>query len=61
MAGGEFYAVPLREEDNYLVDFEEIPAEVAARAPIMWLNYPNNPTGAIAGHAFLSPPIDAHS
>jgi LL-diaminopimelate aminotransferase len=58
MAGGEFYAIPLHEENNYLVDFEEIPADVAARAPIMWLNYPNNPTGVGAPKAFLQQAVD---
>jgi LL-diaminopimelate aminotransferase len=58
MAGGGFYSMPLREENDWLVDFEEIPADVAARAPIMWLNYPNNPTGAVAPKEFLVRAID---
>jgi LL-diaminopimelate aminotransferase len=58
MAGGGFYSMPLREENDWLVDFEEIPADVAARAPIMWLNYPNNPTGAVAPKEFLARAID---
>lgn len=53
MAGGGYYSVPLREENGFLVDFEEIPADVAARSTILWLNYPNNPTGATAPKAFL--------
>ena len=58
MAGGGFYSMPLLEENDWLVDFEEIPADVAARAPIMWLNYPNNPTGAVAPKEFLARAID---
>ena len=58
MAGGGFYSMPLREENDWLVDLEEIPADVAARAPIMWLNYPNNPTGAVAPKEFLARAID---
>ncbi len=58
MAGGGFYSMPLREESDWLVDFEEIPSDVAARAPIMWLNYPNNPTGAVAPKEFLARAID---
>jgi LL-diaminopimelate aminotransferase len=58
MAGGGFYSMPLREENDWLVDFEEIPADVAARAPIMWLNYPNNPTGAVAPKEFLARAIE---
>jgi LL-diaminopimelate aminotransferase len=54
MAGGQSYAVPLREDNDYLVDFEEIPADVAAKATILWLNYPNNPTGAAAPKEFLA-------
>ncbi len=53
MAGGSFYAMPITEENNYLVDFEEIPADIAAKASLMWLNYPNNPTGVGAPMAFL--------
>jgi LL-diaminopimelate aminotransferase len=37
MAGGEYYSMPLREETNYLVDFDSIPADVAAKSTIMWL------------------------
>ncbi len=54
MAGGQFYAVPLREENDYLVDFEDVPEDVAASATILWLNYPNNPTGAAAPKEFLA-------
>ena len=54
MAGGEFYAMPLCEENDYLVDFEEIPADVAVKSTILWLNYPNNPTGAAAPIEFLA-------
>jgi LL-diaminopimelate aminotransferase len=49
LAGGEPYFMPLKEENDFLPDFEAIPAEVADRTKLMWLNYPNNPTGAIAG------------
>ncbi|NLV74031.1 MAG: LL-diaminopimelate aminotransferase [Chloroflexi bacterium] len=53
MAGGESYAMPLLEENDYLVDFEAIPSAAAERATLMWLNYPNNPTGAGATMEFL--------
>jgi len=58
MAGGDSYAVPLREENDFLADFSEIPADVAAKSALLWLNYPNNPTGAIAPKAFLQRAID---
>jgi LL-diaminopimelate aminotransferase len=53
LAGGEPYFMHLKEENDFLPDFEAIPNEVADKAKIMWLNYPNNPTGAIAGLDFL--------
>jgi LL-diaminopimelate aminotransferase len=53
-AGGETLALPLREEDGWLPRFEDVPPEAAARARLLWLNYPNNPTGAIADHAFFA-------
>ena len=58
MAGGEFYAMPLLEEQDYLVDFGAIPDDVLARATLMWLNYPNNPTGAVAPLSFLQEAVD---
>jgi LL-diaminopimelate aminotransferase len=53
LAGGEPYFVPLKEETGFLPDFEAIPDEVADKAKLMWLNYPNNPTGAVAGLDFF--------
>ena len=52
-AGGESVRLPLREEDGWLPRLDEIDPEVAARARILWLNYPNNPTGAVADLAFF--------
>ncbi|MFO8101440.1 MAG: LL-diaminopimelate aminotransferase [Dehalococcoidia bacterium] len=48
LAGGEPYYLPLGEENDFLVDLESIPPEVADRAKVLWLNYPNNPTAAVA-------------
>jgi LL-diaminopimelate aminotransferase len=53
LAGGEPYFMPLKEENDFLPDFEAIPGKVANKAKLMWLNYPNNPTGAIAGPDFF--------
>jgi len=53
LAGGVPYRVPLRAENGYLPDLEAIPAEVARAAKILWLNYPNNPTGAVAPLEFF--------
>jgi LL-diaminopimelate aminotransferase len=52
-AGGEVYAVPLVEEKGYLPDLEAIPPAIAQRAKVLWLNYPNNPTGAVADLDFF--------
>ena len=52
LAGGEPYFMPLTEE-SFLPDLDIIPREVLKRAKLMWLNYPNNPTGATAGLDFF--------
>ncbi len=53
MAGGEVVTMPLREENGFLPDFAEIPTEAVKRAKLLWLNYPNNPTGAVAPLSFF--------
>jgi LL-diaminopimelate aminotransferase len=53
LAGGEPYYLPLIEENRYLPDLEKIPADVADKARILWLNYPNNPTAAVASLDFF--------
>jgi LL-diaminopimelate aminotransferase len=45
-AGAESYLLPLRPENDFLPDFSLVPAEVCQRATLLYLNYPNNPTGA---------------
>jgi len=52
-AGGEAYYLPLREENGFLPDLDAVPAEVLRRAKLLWLNYPNNPTGAVADIDFF--------
>ena len=52
-AGGETVKLPLREEDGWLPRLDDVPPGVAARARVLWLNYPNNPTGAVAGLEFF--------
>ena len=47
-AGGDCYFMPLTEENDFLPDQEAIPEAVARRAKLMWISYPNNPTGAVA-------------
>lgn len=53
MAGGEPHPVPLLRERGFLPDLDAVPAAVAARARLLWINYPNNPTAAVAGPEFL--------
>jgi len=53
IAGAEVVYLPLSRETGFLPDLDAIPEETARRAKILWLNYPNNPTGAIAPMAFL--------
>jgi LL-diaminopimelate aminotransferase len=51
-AGGEPYFLPLRRENGFLPDLDAVPADVARRAKILWINYPNNPTAALAAPGF---------
>jgi len=55
--GGVTYRMPLRRENAFLPDLAAIPDEVARRAKLLWLNYPNNPTSAVAPRAFLTDAI----
>ncbi|MBU1089375.1 aminotransferase class I/II-fold pyridoxal phosphate-dependent enzyme [Patescibacteria group bacterium] len=57
-AGGKPYFLPLFKENNFLIDFAKIPAEMAKRAKILWLNYPNSPTGAIATDEFFETAVE---
>tara|TARA_Y100000590_G_scaffold81062_4_gene90091 strand:+ start:1169 stop:2347 length:1179 start_codon:yes stop_codon:yes gene_type:complete len=57
-AGGESYFMPLLEENGWLPDLESIPEQVAKKAKVMWLNYPNNPTSAVADLGFFEKVVD---
>ena len=46
-AGADIHYLPLREENEFLPDLDSIPAGILAKANLLFLNYPNNPTGAI--------------
>jgi len=48
LAGGEPYYMPLTEENDFLPALEAIPEKITGKAKLLWLNYPNNPTGAVA-------------
>lgn len=58
LTGGRPYLMPLREENGFLPDLDAIPADVARRAKLMFLNYPNNPTAAVADLAFFERAVD---
>jgi LL-diaminopimelate aminotransferase len=58
MAGAEPYIMPLKPKNQWLPDLDAIPDGVADRARLMWLNYPNNPTAAVADRAFLERAVD---
>lgn len=48
LAGGESYYMPLHRETGFLPDLDAIPEDVARKAKLLWINYPNNPTAAVA-------------
>lgn len=52
-AGGEVYSMPLRRENHFLPDLGVIPRDVARQAKMIFLNYPNNPTAAVATREFF--------
>jgi LL-diaminopimelate aminotransferase len=52
-AGGQAYMMPLLEENLFLPDLSAIPGDILERARIMFLNYPNNPTSAVAAREFF--------
>ncbi|SMB94555.1 LL-diaminopimelate aminotransferase apoenzyme [Thermanaeromonas toyohensis ToBE] len=58
LSGGEPYIMPLKEENGYLPDLAAIPHDVAKRAKLMFLNYPNNPTGAVVQPRFFQEVVE---
>ncbi len=54
IAGGTPYFVNLKEENRFLIDLSEIPSDIAKKAKMFFINYPNNPTGAVAPKSFLN-------
>jgi LL-diaminopimelate aminotransferase len=58
LAGGEVYYMPLLQKNGFLPDLNTIPEDVLKKAKILWINYPNNPTGAIAEIGFFNKVVD---
>ena len=54
MASGVPYFVNLKEENRFLIDLNDIPEDIAQKAKMFFINYPNNPTGAVAPKSFLA-------
>lgn len=48
LAGGEPYILPLTEKNDFLPDLDAIPKNILEKAKLLYINYPNNPTGAVA-------------
>ena len=53
LADVKFDTMPLQEENHFLPDYEALSADIKQRAKLMYLNYPNNPTGGVATHEFF--------
>ncbi|MFC2060307.1 LL-diaminopimelate aminotransferase [Chloroflexota bacterium] len=54
LAGGRPYYLPITEENNFLPNLEAIPSYIMRNTKMLWLNYPNNPTAAVADLAFFN-------
>ena len=52
--GGSVHTLPLTAQNQFLPDLDSIPAEVVAKAKLLYINYPNNPTGAVADADFFA-------
>lgn len=56
--GGEVYNLPLLEENNFYPDLSSIPQDILKRAKLLYINYPNNPTGQVATKEFFQQVVD---
>lgn len=52
IAGAELYYMPLQKENDYVIQLQDIPEEIARKAKFMLMSYPNNPTAAMAPESF---------
>ena len=57
-AGADVHYLPLRAENAFMPDIDAVPADVAGRSNLLFLNYPNNPTGAIAASGFFERAVE---
>jgi len=58
LVGGDPYYLPLTEENGFLPDLDAIPAYVLKRTKLLWISYPNNPTGAVADLDFFNKAVE---
>jgi LL-diaminopimelate aminotransferase len=58
LANGEVYWLPLQADRGFLPDLNAIPADIARRARVLWIGYPNNPTAAVAPLEFFQEVVD---
>lgn len=56
--GAKYYPMPLLSQSGFLPKLSEIPTEVAEKATLLWINYPNNPTGALASLEFFAEVVE---
>jgi LL-diaminopimelate aminotransferase len=56
--GGEVFNLPLSESSSFLPDLDSVPKKVLKKAKLMYINYPNNPTGAVASREFFKHVVD---
>ena len=57
-AGAEVHYLPLRAEQGFLPDLDAIPADVLERANLLFLDYPNNPTGAVVAPGYFERAVE---
>ncbi|KPQ34363.1 MAG: LL-diaminopimelate aminotransferase [Phormidesmis priestleyi Ana] len=53
IAGADIHTIPLYAKNDWIIDFNDIPPDLARRAKVLYFNYPNNPTGAVAPRSFF--------
>lgn len=56
--GGDVYNLPLLEKNGFLPDFEDIPSDILKKAKLLYINYPNNPTGQVVTGEFFEEAIE---
>lgn len=58
LAGGTAHLMPINPKNNYLPELDKIPEDVAKKSKLMFLNYPNNPTGAVANLEYFKEVVE---